>query len=163
MSNTNQFKTLATLFDQQLALGQQLLELLQQEREALDQRNSEQVRKLTEQKNDLIPRLTTLGAQQNELLQQNTLATDSTGLTQFINRAPQAVKDHLLKHQHQLSQLLGQCKDINTSNGIIIAASRQSAETALAILRGQVGGNHAVYGASGEQLSYDKANPLGKA
>ncbi len=154
---------LHTLFQQQHQYATQLLEALKQESDALVNRNFEQLQKSTEEKVSLTQTLEKLAHQQANVLAKHHKTSTAQDLDKFIEEQPDAARKVLSKQRKKLQSLLEECQTLNLVNGQIIAASKQSAEAALAILRGQETQGDLVYGAEGQTLSEKSEKPLLKA
>ena len=154
---------LGTLLQQQTQGATQLLQILQSENDALVKRDIENIQHLSQQKSEQSTTLEQLAQQQSQLLQALGLPCSSEGLNRFISGLTQNLATQLRKKQQQLQTLLESCQRLNLVNGNIIAANRYSAETALAILRGQFGSNNLVYSAGGQTVTTPSSKPLIKA
>jgi flagellar biosynthesis/type III secretory pathway chaperone len=154
---------LGTLLQQQTLGASQLLQTLQSESEALVKRDIENIQRLSQQKSEQSEALEQLAQQQRQLLQELGLPYSPQGVNGFINSLTQSLAAQLRKKQQQLQTLLESCQHLNLVNGNIIAANRYSAETALAILRGQCSSDNLVYGAGGQTVTATTSKPLIKA
>jgi flagellar biosynthesis/type III secretory pathway chaperone len=154
---------LGALLQQQTQGAAQLLQILQSENDALVKRDVENIQRLSQQKSELSAALEQLAQQQHLLLQELGLPNSAAGLNSFISSLTQNLAAQLRNKQQQLQSLLESCQRLNMVNGNIIAANRYSAETALAILRGQFGSNNLVYSAGGQAVTTPSSKPLIKA
>lgn len=160
MTDTQQ---LGDLLNQQGEQAKALNTLLEREKDVLLNRDAKEMQALAEEKNRLISNLAGLGQAQNTLLERNGFSRNKQGLEQFIEAASPKARQILARLHQQTVKELSKAQRLNQVNGVIIAANRQSAETALAILRGQFGGNNILYGATGEQINTEPPNTLAKA
>lgn len=123
----------------------QLLELLEQEFAALNQRQLDTLQSLLDKKQPLL-----LGLQQNAagraaLLQQSGHSNDLAGVQLFAKNSPLSAT--LLAQYSELGELIEQCQSANLRNGRLIRANQISVGSALNIVRG----NHS------EPALYDKS------
>lgn len=154
---------LATLLQQQAMSAERLYQTLRDESEALTKRDADAMQQLSQEKSGESAVLEQLGAQQTQLLKGLGFTQSSAGVSSFIDTLEPTAAAELRKQQQQLQTLLESCQKLNLINGNIIAASKQSVETALAILRGQFTNNNLVYSAAGQPVSSAPSKPLSKA
>lgn len=140
-----------------------MAKILIDENQALIKRDISAIEQYTQFKNELSETLATLTLQQHQLLTKAGLSLSRSGIDQFIASAPRAEKQRLHDTFLTLNQLLEQCQRQNLINGNIIAANRQAAEMALAILRGQNQRNPTLYNANGQTPPADQSSTLAKA
>lgn len=153
---------LGTLLQQQIQGAEQLQQILKSENDALVKRDFDVIQQLSQKKSEQSTRLEHLGQQQRQLLQMAGYAYSHEGINSFINSLASNLATELRKKQRQLQTLLEECQKLNMVNGNIIAANKHSAETALAILRGQFADN-LMYGASGQAVAAPSSKPSIKA
>ncbi len=145
--------TIEALLKRQLATIFSFNELLQEEHAALMARQLESLSELNGKKERLTNELEKIEQEQQSLL----ITTSGSG-----NRAP-TIDEYIatLPPQRALStteiykkfrDAVTKCRDQNQINGQIISANRQTAERTLAILRGELGPEEAIYGAEGHSI-----------
>ncbi len=154
---------LHTIFQEQITAASQLIDALEEESNALTLRDIESIQNLSVLKNRLSLTLEELGKQQNEFLRQQQKNDSADGLDAYIAEQEGRVAIVLEQQKTKLHAMLESCQTLNLVNGSIIAASKQSAETALAILRGQLTTENLVYSAGGQPVSDHSKNSLTKA
>lgn len=150
---------LGTLLQQQTQGAEQLQQLLKSENDALVTRNFDVIQQLSQEKSDQSTTLERLGQQQRQLLQDAGFSYSPEGLNSFISSLTPSLAAQLRKKQQQLQTLLESCQKLNMVNGNIIAANKHSAETALAILRGQFAPDNLIYGAAGQTVTAPACKP----
>jgi len=163
MSIKEHIQKIDTLIQAQSTQLNTLIELLAEENIALVNRDADQLQSLNTQKTDLTQQLEALTQQQNALLKKLGLDPTQEGLQSFVNKLSGPILQRVSQHHQALSQALEQCQQQNNINGQIIAANRQSIETALSVLHGQTPGNKLTYGPSGETHNTEQGNSLAKA
>lgn len=163
MNSTAQFQQLEALFSQQLNTAEELETILQDESEALTKRNHEEIQRLSSLKETKTKDIETIGQNQADVLAKLNLTYSADALDQLINAMPSEISRRITHIRRKLETILDTCQQQNMVNGQIIAANRQAAETALAILRGQVSPDNLTYGATGQAISEQSSNPISKA
>ncbi len=126
--------TLLQLFNDDIGISQQLLQLIQDEFKALGERDLPQLEKILGCKLPLLTLLEQHGRQRSDTLQSLQLSTDQLGLEQLASNSSQG--DELLARSAQLSELLEQCRAANLLNGRVIRSNQISTNSVLSILRG---------------------------
>lgn len=154
---------LGLLFQQQITGAEQLYQLLKRENEALVKRDADAIQNISQQKSAQSVMLEQLAGQQRQLLQEAGVSFTPEGLKTLLNTLTPALATQLRKRQQQLQSLLEQCQNLNMVNGNIIAANKHSAETALAILRGQLAQENLTYSAGGQAVAPPPSRPIIKA
>lgn len=154
---------LHSIFQQQIAGAKQLLDALKMENEALVQRDFDVIQNSTSLKTGLTQALEKLGKQQREFLLSNGQTDSADGMESYIALQTSPAANILKQQKSELQPILEQCQTMNQVNGNIIAASKQSAETALAILRGQLSPENLVYSAGGQPVSDHSTSTLTRA
>lgn len=154
---------IGTLLQQQTHNAEQLYKLLEEENGALTRRDAEAIQRLSLEKGERSITLEQLGLQQQQLFTKLGLQNSAEGLKGFIQSLPPNLASQLRKKQQQLQSILEACQKLNLVNGNIIAANKHSAETALAILRGQFTSDNLVYSATGQTVAASSSKPIMKA
>ena len=158
--STSSAQQLGTLLQQQIESAAQLLQILQNENAVLVKRDFEKIQHLSQQKSEQSATLEQLVQQQHQLLQERGCSSDSSeGLNSFIGSQPQNIATQLSKKRQKLQAILESCQKLNQVNGNIIAVNKHSAETALAILRGQFTSDNLVYSADGQTVTAPSSKP----
>lgn len=163
MTSTSLIRQLEALFRQQLQAAAELKQILADENEALIKREHEQVRRITQLKEEKSAAIESLGNQLRELLATAGLSLSQQSLDNIAASASSETADHLIQLRQELGTALQSCQDQNLINGQIIAVNRQSTEIALAILRGQLSAGNLTYGAAGQPISEQTRNRISKA
>jgi flagella synthesis protein FlgN len=151
--------TLLQLFSDDISASQQLLALIQDEFNALGERDLPQLEQILERKLPLLSLLEQHGRERSELLQSLQLSTDQKGLEELATRSQQG--SDLLARSAQLSELLEQCRAANLLNGRVIRTSQTAANSVLSILRGTETPN--LYDSRGSTARIAQQRPLSQA
>lgn len=151
------------LFRQQIDAARELNTILTQENEALIKREYEQVQSLTALKEQKSAEIEALAARLNAHLNTARPGAGGPSLAQALATLPSDIARRLERMKLELETQLQQCQTQNLINGQIIAVNRQSAETALAILRGQFSGSNLTYGAGGQPVNEKSSHKITKA
>lgn len=151
--------TLLQLFSDDISSSQQLLALIQDEFNALGERDLPQLEQILERKLPLLSLLEQHGRERSELLQSLQLSTDQKGLEELATRSQQG--SELLARSAQLSELLEQCRAANLLNGRVIRTSQTAANSVLSILRGTETPN--LYDSRGSTARIAQQRPLSQA
>lgn len=149
-----------TILERQLATANLLHQVLNDENTALARRDADALRSLSLRKDELSATLERLTQEQRLELERAGLSLSREGMDRYLARLPHPA-DEL---RRQIHTVLEECNTLNLINGQIIAAARQSAETALAILRGQAYDGTSLYDAGGTRAHASAtAPPFAKA
>lgn len=152
-----------TLLQQQISGAEELLETMQLENDALVKRDLEALQESAAHKSELSKTLEALGNKQKAFLEAHGQNNSPDGMDAYLASLPKAAHLALEQKKEQLLELLEKCQIQNLINGNIIAASKQSAETALSILRGQSPSENVMYTSGGQAVSDTSRDPLTKA
>ncbi len=151
--------TLLQLFNDDIGISQQLLQLIKDEFQALGERNLPQLEQIIDSKMPLLSLLEQHGKERSDLLQSLQLSVDQQGLAQLASRSQH--RDELLISSAQLSELLEQCRAANLLNGRVIRTSQISTNSILGILRG--GETPDLYDSRGSTARIAQQRPLSQA
>ena len=151
------------LITKQIEAAKQLHAILVQENAALQAREAEEMQSLSAKKAQLTEQLEQLSGQQSEILSSKGLPLSREGLSRYARQLSPGLAAAFQGRLQTLTDALEACKKQNLINGQMIAASRQSVEVALSILRGQNGPRGLTYGPGGETLANNGGNSLAKA
>ncbi len=163
MSNVALGQQLEQLFQQQINAAAELLQLLQDENQALIQRDYERTSQLTKLKQSKGTEIDLLNNQLSKMFATAQAPKLHDAIDKLIAELPSQLSGKLKQIKSKLEQTSLSCQDQNTINGQIIAVNKQSAETALAILRGQFSTNELTYGAGGQPIKDKLATSITKA
>ncbi len=147
----------------QLTVATSLHRVLLDENNALKARDADRIKALSEEKIQLTSSLEQLASQQGELLAAKGLTLSAEGLNDYARQLPDGRAAGFNAAVKKLNEVLAQSKQQNQVNGQMIAATRQSVEVALSILRGQNGSQELTYGPGGETRSNPGSGSLAKA
>ena len=150
------------LTTQGIAFLDTLNDLLDQEYQALQQRNIEQLQELVEQKTEALRELEENNQVRNQLFISAGITPDKTGLQAFQAALNETDAKAFSTLWNQLEKVLLQVNDKNKRNELIITRNSRNLEQLLSILRGQNQKN-TLYDQSGEKGNYSAQNSLGKA
>ncbi|MCJ1888210.1 flagellar export chaperone FlgN [Pseudomonas sp. LA21] len=149
---------LLSLITGDIDAARQLLQLIDDEYQALQARDLAQLQQLLERKVPLMQQLERNGRERATALQQAGVSVDRQGLEQFAQRSGNS---ELLARGDELGALLDQCQDANQRNGRIIRAGQASTGRLLDILRGQDTPN--LYDRRGSSTQSSRQRPLSQA
>lgn len=136
--------------------------LLDQEYQALQQRNLEQLQALVEQKTEALQQLEENNQTRNQLFISAGITPDKAGLQAFKAELNETDAIAFSTLWNELEKVLLQVNDKNKRNELIITRNSRNLEQLLSILRGQNQKN-TLYDQSGEKGNYSAQNSLGKA
>lgn len=156
-------KELGIIFTQQISLSTQLRQILQDENNALEDRHYENAKHLNKQKEQCTAALEKESIKQSDLLKTAGLPYQAESFDKLLKILPDNNESQLRQLKQQLEALLEKCQDQNMVNGQIIAINQQAAETALAILRGQMSNDNIGYTAGGKTVTQTICTSITKA
>lgn len=107
-----------------------LLDTLAEEYDALSQKNSEQISRLSNHKQQLSLEIEQLEQQRQSLL-------ENAGVSDFSKWLNTRATGEISSTWDNIQSLLQQCAEQNQVNGIIVENNRRSVETFIGLLRGQ--------------------------
>lgn len=114
--------------------ARKLLELTDNEYQALAERNLAGLEQLLTQKQALLALLSQHGAMRGQTLAKEQLSADRNGLLTFA--AASAVGDEIVAQASQLDEILEACKNANERNGKLIRANQSAVGSMLKVLQG---------------------------
>lgn len=150
---------LLELFTQDIGSAEQLLELIERESQALNERDLAQLQSILSAKIPLLALLEQHGKVRSQLLTNLNLSSDRSGLSALA--AQSALGPQLLEHGDQLNSLLEQCQSANLRNGRLIRTGQASTSSMLGILRGAE--TPALYDSTGTTARIGQQRPLSQA
>lgn len=151
--------TLLELFNDDIGSAEQLLELLDDEFQALGERDLVRLQSILEKKQPLLVQLDQHGQARSRLLLSLQLSADSAGLQTLAERSSQGAE--LLARGDQLQTLLERCQAGNLRNGRLIRSNQVSTSNMLGILRG--GETPSLYDSRGSTARIGQQRPLSQA
>lgn len=163
MTMTSMIQQLEALFRQQFDAAVELKQILKDEYEALVKSDHEQIRTLTQSKDEKSAEIEMLSRQQQALLNPAGLSLSKQSLDKLSAAAPPGAGGSFDSMRKKLESELQACQEQNLVNGQIIAVNRQSAEIALAILRGQHASGGLTYGSGGQTVTGQNSQQINKA
>ena len=134
MSTTHQ-KIISTLIEQDLDTTEKLKNILEQEGEALKQRNHQQVSELIEPKSQYLNALEISSQKRCKILEISKLPPTNKGWGKLLDTLG---SEALIEQWQTLQQAFADCQRLNEVNGKIIGRSRHIFNRLLTIFRGQV-------------------------
>lgn len=152
-------QALQTVLNEEVECTGRLLGCLESEHSALTRRDMDALQETTAEKLHLSQQLESLEHRRTQLVAELGFGDDAASLGQCFDSLPQA---NIFKRLWR--QVLGNleaCRNDNLTNGGILEASRQHAEQALCILRGQ-SGSPALYSQAGDATADLGRRELGK-
>ncbi len=153
------FQQLLTVLQAEHNSAQQLLAILNKERQLLISSESDEILQMAALKQTLLAELEQLARQQEIILQTEGFSAGKSGLEAFIaNQTPNNAQQ-LNNVLDELRATANQCRDNNQINGGIVNVNRQYLHRALSLLRGR---NNEVtaYGPGGEYTNQVVRQPL---
>ena len=139
-----------------------LEKLLDQEVDALTQRNIDQLQQLVTQKTEAMIALEENSSARNQIFAAAGITPDKAGLEQFVSHLPTSDADQFKAHWSKLESVLRAVNEKNKRNELIIGRNSRNIEQLLSILRGQNQKN-VLYDQSGGKGNYSAQNRIGKA
>jgi len=155
MHDTN----LLQLVTEDIGTAQQLLELIDAEYQALEQRDLPRLQEILASKLPLLSLLDQHGSARSRLLSEQQLSADRAGQQALAARLSDG--ETLLTRSDELSQLLANSRDANLRNGRVIRANQASLTSVLGILRG--GETPGLYDSRGGAARIGQQRPLSQA
>lgn len=149
---------LLSLIKGDIEAARALLQLIDDEFQALQVRDLAQLQKLLDRKLPLLQQLERNGRERTVVLQQAGVSVDREGLVQL---AQASANGELLARGDELATLLDQCQEANQRNGKVIRAGQASTGRLLDILRGQDTPN--LYDRRGGSTQSSRQRPLSQA
>lgn len=153
---------LNTLTLQGVDLLRTLENLLDEELNALTQRDIQRLQQLVEQKTDALSALEDNNQVRNQLFIAAGITPNKQGLESFLSYLPAPAAEQFKQHWITLENSLRAVNEKNKRNELIIGRNSRNLEQLLSILRGQNQKN-VLYDQSGEKGNYAAQNRLGKA
>lgn len=143
----------------ELQLAQQLGVILETERTALTEANSDVLDQCVRAKHPLIKQLEQLGRQRDLILKTAGFPAGKQGIEAFTANQADADAAALSKLINQLKLQAAHCREHNQINGGIVNVNRQYLQRALSIMRGR-DPEISAYGPGGEYTSAVVRQPL---
>ncbi len=159
---------LVALIEREAAEAARLLEALLSERSALAINDSDGLAAATTKKTALLGQLEMIEKDRRRLLQRVAVGATHVEMQSYVehlarNLETKPLSRVLRQHWQHLTTTLQQCRDLNLSNGRIVAAMQTRVQQALNLLRGGRG-TVATYGRTGStQLTGTGARELARA
>jgi len=151
--------TLLELFTDDIGRAERLLELIDNEFQALSDRDLPRLQSILADKQPLLAQLDQHGKARSQLLTGLQLSADRSGLQALAERSSQGAE--LLARGDELNALLERCQAGNLRNGRLIRASQASTRSMLGILRG--GETPSLYDSRGSAARIGQQRPLSQA
>ena len=149
---------LLSLINGDIEAASNLLQLIDDEYQALQARDLDQLQKLLDSKLPLLHQLEQNGRIRTQALQQAGVSADSKGLAQIAQATGNTA---LTARAEELAALLERCQEANQRNGRIIRSGQASTERTLDILRGQ--DTPRLYDRYGGSTQSNRQRPLSQA
>ncbi|MGX5220068.1 flagella synthesis protein FlgN [Pseudomonas segetis] len=147
------------LFNDDIGISEQLLELIDSEHQALGERDLDSLQQILNAKQPLLSQLGQHAQNRAQLLQSLQLSADLEGLQALAASSPLGAE--LLKQSSRLTQLLERCQTGNLRNGRLIRSSQTSTRSMLSILNGNE--TPSLYDSSGSASRGVNQRPLSQA
>lgn len=150
---------LLTSFNDDINHAKRLLALLDEEFEALKNRQLDILQNILAEKQPLLTLLNQHAESRNRLLTSLNHSADRQGIQAYARQISQS--DTLVPAADHLSELLAQCQSANLRNGKLIRANQTSSTHLLGILRG--GEPTSLYDSRGSKARIQQHRPLSQA
>jgi len=147
------------LISSDIAACESLLQLLDEEQNALKDRQIEALEPIIEKKTSFLLHLEQSAIKRQQWSQQAKIAADSSAWQDLIEEFK---RPGLLEQWRKLKALLDDCRDANEINGKLLARSQEMFERISNILRGQ-NQKVSLYGASGRTTQSANSSRVGEA
>jgi flagella synthesis protein FlgN len=139
------------------------LDLLKEERAALEGRDPDALLAIAQRKSAEVMRLGRLGEARNQALRAHTGATDLAGIEAWCRKLDGATGRTVLTLWQELLDAARAARTLNEENGALITVRLKHNQQALAILRGAAPSLPPFYGPDGQPCGASSGRPLGKA
>lgn len=161
---TNAFLSrLDDLLRDELRAGTDLLAALRHEYAMLRAPTPPAIEEAVSRKHRALADLETLGRRRETLIRSAGFRADRQGIEACLARHDPQRRTPPARRWRELLDLMASCQQQNLTNGIVIQASQRHTRQALAILRGQPGGDGPAYGPGGEARQPPPSQPLARA
>ena len=150
---------LLTSFNDDINHAKRLLALLDEEFEALKNRQLDILQNILAEKQPLLTLLNQHAESRNRFLTSLNHSADRQGIQAYARQISQS--DTLVPAADHLSELLAQCQSANLRNGKLIRANQTSSTHLLGILRG--GEPTSLYDSRGSKARIQQHRPLSQA
>jgi len=150
---------LLELFTNDIGTAEHLLELIDTEFQALNDRDISRLQSILADKLPLLSLLDQHGKERSQLLVSLNLSPDRAGLQALAAQSSQS--ELLLERGDQLNALLERCQAANLRNGRLIRSSQASTSSMLGILRGNE--TPSLYDSRGSAARIGQQRPLSQA
>lgn len=151
---------LSSLLNREIDCLQRLLDILQQEYEALTSADIEALETVTLSKNQTLAEQAELARMRSALVVSASCADSSEGLQHYIAGCDNS--SELLVAVEKMTALAEQCQHSNRENGRLISQKQHQARGALDVLR-QTEHNSPTYSDHGKSTTKESSRSLGKA
>ncbi len=139
-----------------------LLALLQEERNALEQRDTPKLDSSNQQKTQVLKQIESNARQRTALLGQAGFSQDKEGLNAYFDSLQNTQAKKIKNDFSRLEIQLGKCQELNNINGVILHRSQQNISRLLHIFRGQTSGS-STYDSTGNKNQYCENQAIAKA
>ena len=139
------------------------LDLLREERAALEGRDPDALLAIAQRKSAEVTRLARLGEARNQALRTLTGTIDQAGIEAWCKQLDGATGRAVLTLWQELLDAARAARTVNEENGALITVRLQHNQQALAILRGATSSLPTFYGPDGKPCGASSGRPLGKA
>lgn len=130
-------QALKTLLQKQINAATAVIEKLNYERDALEQRNFDAITLLQKDKHTLLGQLNDAEAARQQLMKNMQLDLGQPGFDEFCTQVPPQWRTAFIALWEERKRLLERCKNANEINGRILYHTHTAAERIMATLRGQ--------------------------
>lgn len=156
-----QDKTLLQQLIGDIGIARRLLELTEQEFQALSERDLAELESILTQKQPLLALLGQHGTERSQWLSELGLSSDRAGLEAFAASSP--LGKELIEQAETLESTLNNCRDSNERNGRLIRANRAAIGSTLDILQGTNSTTPGLYDNRGGTAKISQQRPLSQA
>jgi len=153
---------MGTYLEQSYGQATRLLQLLNNEREAISNSDATALEGITAEKKHIARQLENATQACMNLLKQSEFSGDDKGMLDFFATCEDAQAAQLTEQWNTLQGVLKQCKEDNRINGQLLDSSQRRIKQAIGILQGQPT-DQELYGRKGKTLATSLTNSLTQA
>lgn len=144
------------------AQAEQLMSLLQEERDVISVSNGDALEAVTSSKEKLATAIQFNTRQCSQQLQQAGFGNNDLSLSKYIDSCSEPYTSQFRSAWNDLQSVLKQCQEENRINGKLISSSQRQIKQALSIIQGKPV-EEDLYGKSGKSINPTSGNTLSHA
>lgn len=136
------------LLKKDIAKTDQLMQYLEAEKKAIEDRDYDNYNKLLEHKKHLLIEVESLDHERQKIMQEMGFSSDKEGFNRFLAQVPSTWKSRFEDLWSTLTDKLNRCRDLNQVNGKILLHAQIATERLMQMMKG-VSPNETIYHANG--------------